>query len=166
MLKSLFKRNHASMPAALEDFSDGREPIIRLRDIKKTYQSVAGDFTVLKGIDADFYQGEFIGVIGKSGSGKSTLINMMTGIDRPSAGEVYVGKVPVHVLNEGEMSEWRGRNLGIVFQFFQLLPMLTLLENIMLPMDFCGLYTPRQRRERALMLLNLVDMDDHANKLP
>jgi ABC-type lipoprotein export system ATPase subunit len=107
-----------------------------------------------------------VAVIGKSGSGKSTLINMMTGIDRPTSGEIYIGNVAVHLLSENEMAIWRGRNMGIVFQFFQLLPMLSLAENIMLPMDFCDLFTPRQRRERALELLRLVEMEEHADKLP
>jgi putative ABC transport system ATP-binding protein len=98
-------------------------------------------------------------VIGKSGSGKSTLINMITGIDHPTAGEVYVGGSPVHTMSENEMAAWRGRTLGIVFQFFQLLPMLSLVENIMLPMDFCNLYTARQRKERAMELLRLVEME-------
>jgi ABC-type lipoprotein export system ATPase subunit len=110
--------------------------------------------------------GEFVGVIGKSGSGKSTLINMISGIDRPSYGEVNVGGVPVHGLNENEMAKWRGRNLGIVFQFFQLLPMLTVLENVMLPMDFCHMYSPSQRRQRSLEVLERVGVEQHALKLP
>jgi putative ABC transport system ATP-binding protein len=107
-----------------------------------------------------------VAVIGKSGSGKSTLINMITGIDRPSSGEVLVGDTAVHTLNEGKMAEWRGRNLGVIFQFFQLLPTLTVIENIMLPMDFCNMYTRKVRYERAMYLLDLVEMTEHANKLP
>lgn len=140
--------------------------LIQLQDIVKTFSTAAGDFTVLKGIDAEFYPGEFVGVIGKSGSGKSTLINMITGIDRPTSGEVVIGDQEVHRMSENQLAIWRGRNLGIVFQFFQLLPMLTLLENIMLPMDFCNMYSPRQRKERALELLRMVEMDEHAYKLP
>jgi putative ABC transport system ATP-binding protein len=105
-------------------------------------------------------------VVGKSGSGKSTLINMITGIDRPNAGEVLVGDTAVHQLNEGQMAEWRGRNVGVVFQFFQLLPTLTVIENIMLPMDFCNMYAMSQREARAMHLLEQVDMADHAYKLP
>ncbi len=140
--------------------------LIQLRDIVKTFSTAAGDFTVLKGIDVNFNPGEFVGVIGKSGSGKSTLINMITGIDRPTSGEIVINDFAVHRMSENRLAVWRGRNLGIVFQFFQLLPMLSLLENIMLPMDFCNMYTRRQRKERALELLRMVEMEDHANKLP
>jgi putative ABC transport system ATP-binding protein len=110
--------------------------------------------------------GEFLAVIGKSGSGKSTLINMITGIDRPTSGEVLVGDTAVHTLSEGQMAVWRGKALGIIFQFFQLLPTLTIVENVMLPMDFGNMYTPRERRERALHLLEQVEMADNAHKLP
>jgi len=145
---------------------DSQRPLIQVRKLVKTYKSVAGEFTVLKGIDADLYAGEFIGVIGRSGSGKSTLVNMLTGIDRPTSGEVLVGGVEVNKLSEGQLAAWRGLNVGIVFQFFQLLPTLTLLENIMLPMDFCHRYSLRQRRLRALELLKLVELEEHAYKLP
>lgn len=145
---------------------NGSKPIIQLRNIVKTFSTAAGDFTVLKGINANFYRGEFVGVIGKSGSGKSTLVNMVTGIDRPSSGEVFVDDQAVHEFSENRMAIWRGRKLGIVFQFFQLLPMLSLAENIMLPMDFCKMFSPRERRQRALELLDLVEMAEHADKLP
>ena len=105
-------------------------------------------------------------VVGKSGSGKSTLINMITGIDRPTSGQVLVGDTAVHTLNEGQIAEWRGRNVGVVFQSFELLPTLTVIENIMLPMDFCNMYTMSQREERAMHLLEQVEMVDHAYKLP
>jgi putative ABC transport system ATP-binding protein len=118
--------------------------------VVKTFKIATEEITVLKGIDASIQPGEFVAVIGKSGSGKSTLLNMVTGIDRPTAGEVLVGGASVHSMSENEMAAWRGRTLGIVFQFFQLLPMLSLVENIMLPMDFCNLYTARQRKERAM----------------
>jgi ABC-type lipoprotein export system ATPase subunit len=111
-------------------------------------------------------RGEFVAIIGKSGSGKSTLLNMLTGIDRPTAGEVYVDAAPIHTLSEGQLAKWRGKHLGIVFQFFQLLPTLTLLENVMLPMDLCGLYSVRERKKRAMGLLDLVEMGDQAHKLP
>ena len=167
----MFARRHKKKQddnvLAVGDVSgDGRVPLIRLRQIVKTYSNAAGEFKVLKGINADLYKGEFVGVIGKSGSGKSTLINMVTGIDRPTSGEVYVGDVPVHELTENQLAEWRGRNLGIIFQFFQLLPTLSLLENVMLPMDFCHMYAPRERKDRAMELLQLVEMEDRANKLP
>jgi ABC-type lipoprotein export system ATPase subunit len=157
-----------AVPPDLESDQEGngRAALIKLRNVIKTYSNAAGDFTVLKGINLDFCPGEFVAVIGKSGSGKSTLLNMVTGIDRPTSGEIYVGDVPVHQLSEGQMSVWRGRHLGIVFQFFQLLPMLSLVENVMLPMDFCNVYRPGERRERAVELLRLVEMEKHADKLP
>ncbi len=149
----MFPRIFNTRPAPVANSSapngNGKLPLIRLHDIHKTFKTAAGDFPVLKGINAEFARGEFIGVIGKSGSGKSTLINMITGIDRPTSGEVYIGDTPVHKLNEGQMAVWRGRNVGIVFQFFQLLPTLSLVDNIMLPMDFCHMYRSGERRERA-----------------
>ncbi len=160
----MFKRNgnhHGQAPAPSENGA-----FIRLQEVSKTYKTGAGDVTVLNHIDLEFNRGEFVGVIGKSGSGKSTLINMVSGIDRPSSGEVWIGGTPVHKLTEGQMAVWRGRNLGIVFQFFQLLPMLSLVENIMLPMDFCNTYPSRQRRARAMELLDMVEMAGHAHKLP
>jgi putative ABC transport system ATP-binding protein len=144
----------------------GAAAFIELRRVMKTYQSAAGPFTALHNIDLQVNAGEFIAVIGKSGSGKSTLINILTGIDRPSSGEVFVGQTAVHTLNENQMAVWRGRTVGVIFQFFQLLPTLTILENVMLPMDFCAIYSEQERRERALHLLESVDMADHARKLP
>ncbi|MCE1252533.1 MAG: ATP-binding cassette domain-containing protein [Anaerolineae bacterium] len=140
--------------------------LIELVNVVKTFKNAAGEFVVLKGINAHFERGEFVGVIGKSGSGKSTLINMITGIDRPTSGEIFVDGVAVHTLSENEMAIWRGKNMGIVFQFFQLLPTLSLLENIMLPMDFCNTYPPGERKDRGLELLRLVEMEEHAYKLP
>jgi ABC-type lipoprotein export system ATPase subunit len=143
-----------------------REHLIELHDVVKTYRSPAGDYTALKGVGLEVDPGEFVAVIGKSGSGKSTLINMITGIDRPTSGEVMVGDVAVHRLRQSRMAGWRGRNIGVIFQFFQLLPTLTVVENIMLPMDFCGVGTMRQRRQRAMALLEEVDLADQARKLP
>ncbi|MGB1252435.1 MAG: ABC transporter ATP-binding protein [Candidatus Promineifilaceae bacterium] len=140
--------------------------LIDLTDVVKAYKTPVGDFLALKGINLQIDRGEFVMVTGKSGSGKSTLINMVTGIDRPSSGEVYVAGTGVHHLKEGPMAEWRGRNVGVIFQFFQLLPTLSCLENIMLPMDFCNLYTQKERHERAMFLLGQVEMADHAHKLP
>ena len=131
--------------------------LIELREVVKTYEGAAGSFTALKDVDLQVDTGEFVVVIGKSGSGKSTLINMITGIDRPTSGQVLVGDTAVHTLGEGKMAEWRGR---------QLLPTLTVIENIMLPMDFCNMYSMRERQERAMYLLEQVDMADHAPKLP
>jgi len=140
--------------------------LISLRQVVKTFETAAGSFTALRGIDLQVKPGEFLAVVGKSGSGKSTLLNMITGIDRPSSGEVLVGSKAVHKLNEGQMAVWRGRNVGIVFQFFQLLPTLTLIENVMLPMDFCNTFQARGREKRAMQLLDLVEMTPHAHKLP
>ncbi len=164
MHTGIFKRKRAEQES--EGSGNGRGALIRINKIVKKYKTGSEDITVLKGIDAEFHKGEFVGIIGRSGSGKSTLVNMITGIDRPTSGEVFVADTAVHTLSEGQMSVWRGKNLGIVFQFFQLLPMLTLLENVMLPMDFCNMYSRRQRKERAVHLLELVDMQEHADKLP
>lgn len=140
--------------------------LIELHGVTKTYPTAAGGYQALKNIDLSINQGELVGIIGRSGSGKSTLINMITGIDRPTSGEVIVGDTPVHKLNENQMARWRGRNLGIVFQFFQLLPNLSVLDNVRLPMDFCRTYPLGERRKKALELLKMVEMDEHAPKLP
>jgi len=141
-------------------------PLIRMADVVKTYDTGEVPFTALRGIDLDVDAGEFIGLIGKSGSGKTTLINMITGIDRPSSGTVFIDGTPVHKLNENQLAVWRGKTIGVVFQFFQLLPTLTVAENVMLPMDFCNVYTTAERPERALHLLEQVEMVDQADKLP
>ncbi len=140
--------------------------IISLQGVSKSYKTAAGDVAVLKGIDLALEAGEFVSIVGKSGSGKTTLLNMISGIDRPTSGEVWVNNSALHKMSESQMAHWRGRNLGIVFQFFQLLPTLSVLENIMLPMDFCGKYPYRERKQRALRLLDLVGLADHAHKLP
>jgi putative ABC transport system ATP-binding protein len=137
-----------------------------LRGVDKLYKTAVGDFPALVNVDLDIKAGEFVSVIGKSGSGKTTLLNMVTGIDRPSTGEVWVNETAVHELSENKMARWRGINLGIVFQFFQLLPMLSVIENIMLPMDFCKTFPKNERKDRALMLLEQMELADHAYKLP
>lgn len=146
------------------------EPLIQLRQVVKVYETAAGDFPALRGVSAEVARGEFLGVIGKSGAGKSTLLNMITGVDHLTSGEVTVhtqeGEVSVHRLSENDLALWRGRNMGVVYQSFQLLPMLTLVENIMLPMDLCGLYQRRESRRRALELLQMVELEEHAFKLP
>jgi ABC-type lipoprotein export system ATPase subunit len=147
-------------------YRNGNTTLIELRNVTKTFETAAGPFIALDNITLNADRGEFVAIIGKSGSGKSTLMNMISGIDRPTSGEVFIGDTAVHTLNESEMAVWRGRNVGIVFQFFQLLPALSLVENVMLPMDFCNMYTPRERRERAMMLLDQVGMADQAYKLP
>jgi putative ABC transport system ATP-binding protein len=146
--------------------SPDRRALIDLRGVTKTFKTEAGDFHALAAIDLRIVRGEFVGIVGKSGSGKSTLVNMITGIDRPTRGEVVVNETPLHPLSEGGLARWRGISMGVVFQFFQLLPTLTVIENVMLPMDFCNLYTPRQRRERALALLAMMDVETQAHKLP
>jgi ABC-type lipoprotein export system ATPase subunit len=145
---------------------NGKQPIIDLRDVHKYYKTAAGDFHALNSVDLQINPAEFVSVIGKSGSGKSTLLNMIAGIDRPTSGEVYVNGTAVHELNENRMARWRGKNLGVVFQFFQLLPTISVIENIMLPMDFCHTYPMRQREKRALELLEMVELAEHAYKLP
>lgn len=147
-------------------YQHGNRHLIELRQVLKNYKTPAGNFTALKGVDLALDQGEFVAVIGKSGSGKSTLVNMITGIDRPTSGEIYVGDAALHTLNEEHIAQWRGRNVGIVFQFFQLMPTLTILENLLLPMDFCRMYAPRERVDRAMHLLEVVEIADHARKLP
>jgi putative ABC transport system ATP-binding protein len=142
------------------------DALIDLRGVVKVYDTGEVPFTALKGVDLTVRSGEFVGLVGKSGSGKTTLINMITGIDRPTEGQVNVGDTPVHALNENELAKWRGRHIGVVFQFFQLLPTLTVIENVMLPMDFCSMYAAAERPERAMHLLEQVEMADQAFKLP
>jgi putative ABC transport system ATP-binding protein len=146
--------------------ADGSAAMIDLRGISKVYQTDAGPFPALKGIDLQVYPGEFVAVVGKSGSGKSTLINMFTGIDHPTAGEAIVAQTQIGRLDEGQMAEWRGRHMGIVFQFFQLLPTLTIIENVILPMDLCQVYDPAERYERALHLLEQMGIAGDADKFP
>ncbi|MEK6754143.1 MAG: ATP-binding cassette domain-containing protein [Chloroflexota bacterium] len=141
--------------------------MIQLHGVVKTFSNAAGEFTVLKGVDLTIKRGEFVSIVGKSGSGKSTLLNMVTGIDHPSDGQVVVNGTDIYTgVTESQRSKWRGKNLGIVFQFFQLLPMLTLLENVMLPMDYVDMYDFDKRPERAMELLKLVGLEKFANKLP
>jgi putative ABC transport system ATP-binding protein len=146
--------------------TDDEAPMIDLRGISKVYHTDAGPFPALKQIDLQVYPGEFVAVVGKSGSGKSTLINMFTGIDHPTDGEVVVARTNIRQLNEGQMAQWRGKHMGIVFQFFQLLPTLTLIENVMLPMDLCQVYSAGERPERALHLLEQVGVAEDAFKFP
>jgi len=141
-------------------------PLIDLNSVKKAYQTDAGLFMALNGIDLHVDEGEYVAIIGKSGSGKTTLINMITGLDRPTKGEIIVGGEKVEKLGENQLAIWRGRTIGVVFQFFQLLPTLTTLENVMLPMDFCGTPVFTERRERARELLSLMEIEEQANKLP
>ena len=140
--------------------------MIDLRGIVKEYETAAGPFLALKGVDLTVQAGEFVAVVGKSGSGKSTLINMFTGIDHPTEGEVIVANTPIRKLDEGQMAEWRGKHMGIIFQFFQLLPTLSIVENVMIPMDLAGLYGMDERYSRAVHLLDQVGMAGDAHKFP
>jgi ABC-type lipoprotein export system ATPase subunit len=146
--------------------SSVNHPMIDLREVNKFYKTAVGDYHALDSVDLQINAGEFVSIIGKSGSGKTTLLNMITGIDIPTSGEVWVNDTAVHKLSENKMARWRGKNLGVVFQFFQLLPMISVIENIMLPMDFCRTYPMRERHQRAMQLLELVELADHAHKLP
>jgi putative ABC transport system ATP-binding protein len=148
------------------DTSPDPQPLVALHHVTKTFETAAGAFQALRGVSLRIEPGEFVAITGRSGSGKSTLINMITGIDRPTSGEVHVCGSPLHALGENALAVWRGRNLGVVFQFFQLLPTLTVLDNVMLPMDFANAFPRRERADRAMGLLGLVDLADHAHKVP
>lgn len=150
----------------IENANGDHHFIVDLRNVDKYYQSAAGDYHALKTVDLQINPGEFVSIIGKSGSGKSTLLNMITGIDRPTTGEVFVNGTAIHTMSENELAGWRGENLGIIFQFFQLLPALNLKQNVILPMDLAGKYRPRQRSERAEHLLEMVGLRDQMHKLP
>jgi putative ABC transport system ATP-binding protein len=160
-----------NLPQNISQLPDGQKGefngcLVDLRQVVKTYQSSAGTFTALKSIDLQVESGAFVSIIGKSGSGKSTLINVITGIDRPTSGEVLVDHVQIHTLNEEQIAIWRGQSIGVIFQFFQLLPTLTAVENILLAMDY-GRQIPKvERPERAIHLLELVGMADRAHRLP
>lgn len=140
--------------------------MISLHQVNKKYETPAGAFAALRDVDVEIGAGEFVGVVGKSGSGKSTLLNMIAGIDRPSSGMISVAGTVIHTLPENKLAAWRGRNVGFVFQFFQLLPTLTAAENVMLPMDFCKTFPARDRRRRAVALLERVGVGPQADKLP
>lgn len=151
----------------VRDLESHPDAMIELRGVIKQFSNAAGVFTVLKGVDLTINRGEFVSIVGKSGSGKSTLLNMVTGIDHPTYGQVVVNATDIYTgVTESQRSNWRGKNLGIVFQFFQLLPMLTLLENVMLPMDYVDMYDFDERPQRAMDLLKLVGLEKFANKLP
>ena len=154
----------ATPPEALPQ--NGFEPLIRMRDVVKAYKTAAGEFIALKGIDLDVYPGEFLGIIGKSGAGKTTLINMLAGVDHLTRGEVWVDGIPIHQLDENRLAVWRGRNVGLIYQSFYLMPTLNLLQNVVLPMDVCGGYRPGASQLRALELLRMVELEEHAHKLP
>jgi putative ABC transport system ATP-binding protein len=154
-------------PVSVKHDMSTPEAMIDMHGVVKTFKNAAAEVTVLKGIDLTINRGEFVSIVGKSGSGKSTLLNMITGIDHPTKGRVIIGGTDIYTgVTESQRSRWRGRNLGIVFQFFQLLPMLTLLENVMLAMDFADMYGFEERPTRAMDLLKMVGLEKFANKLP
>ena len=153
-----------SNPAAASN--NGKDHLVEVIELVKSFPVGGGEVTVLKGISFDVKPGEFVSIVGPSGNGKSTLLNMITGIDRPTAGEVIVTGQKVHKMSENHLAAWRGKHVGIVFQFFQMLPSLSLLQNIILPMDLASKYSPRERNQRAMHLLELVGLQDQANKLP
>jgi putative ABC transport system ATP-binding protein len=142
------------------------EPIIQVSDVVKKFTVGDREVTILKSISFEINRGEFVSIVGPSGNGKSTLLNMITGIDRPSDGEIVVTDREVHRMSENQLAGWRGDNVGIIFQFFQMLPALSLLQNVILPMDFARKYSPKERRQRAMELLDLVGLADQAHKLP
>lgn len=142
------------------------QSIINLQNVTKTYEVSHGKFTALNNVSLKITGGQLIAVTGKSGSGKTTLLNIIAGIDRPDKGAVMINNMAIESLSENELAKWRGRNIGVVFQFYQLLPTLTALENVMLPMDFCNTFPKKERKERALELLKKVDILDQAEKLP
>ena len=144
-----------------------KEPLIVVQDVKKSFPLAdGGQVNILKGISFEISTGEFVSIVGPSGNGKSTLLNMMTGIDRPSSGDVIVTGQDLNKLSENQLALWRRHHVGIIFQFFQMLPPLTLLENVILPMDLAGKYSPKERRERAMYLLDRVGLAEQADKLP
>jgi putative ABC transport system ATP-binding protein len=140
--------------------------LIELRDLRKSYHTPAGPIFALKNINLSVQRGEFVAIMGKSGAGKSTLVNMIAGIDRPDSGEIIINGVSVPHLNEDERARWRGLNMGVIFQFFQLLPSINLIRNITIPMEFCNCYTASERKTRAYSLLDQVGLSDHARKKP
>jgi putative ABC transport system ATP-binding protein len=140
--------------------------LIELSHISKSYSTPSGEFKALKDVSIAIQKKQLMAVTGKSGSGKSTLLNIITGIDKPTAGTIMINGIRIDKLTETELASWRGKNVGVVFQFFQLLPTLSILENVMLPMDFCNSYPRKERKERALALLELVNIKEQADKLP
>ena len=146
--------------------NNGYDKIIEVKEVIKNFKVGDGEVTILKGISFEVKPGEFVSIVGPSGNGKSTLLNMITGIDRPSDGEVIVTGREVHKMSENKLASWRGEHVGIIFQFFQMLPALSLLQNVILPMDFANKYSPKERRERAMHLLETVSLADQAEKLP
>jgi putative ABC transport system ATP-binding protein len=146
--------------------ASGAARMVECREVYKYYHTPAGDFPALQGINLNINKGEFIAVVGKSGAGKTTLVNVISGIDQPSSGEISINQTPIYKLSESQKSRWRCKNLGMVFQFFQLIPSLNLLENLTIAMDFCNCCSPTEQKERAFSLLRQVGLAEHAYKTP
>lgn len=146
--------------------TNGANPIVNIKNVVKRFPVGDREVTILKGVSLQVKSGEFVSIVGPSGNGKSTLLNMITGIDRPTEGEVIVTGREVHQMSENRLAAWRGENVGVIFQFFQMLPALSLLQNVIMPMDFANKYSPKERRERARQLLEMVGLADQAEKLP
>jgi putative ABC transport system ATP-binding protein len=161
-MKNYFPNHHRTQQTVKSKVGN----LIDMRNVTKAYETSAGYFTALENIDLQIEAGEFTAIVGKSGSGKSTMLNMLTGIDRPTSGEVEINGTSLTTLTEDQIAIWRGRNIGVVFQFFQLMPTLTVIENVMMPMDFCNIYAPRERRIHALALLEQVEVADQSDKFP
>lgn len=149
-----------------QNIKDLKDPLIRISGLTKVYNSATSPVPALKGIDLEIYPGDFVSITGKSGAGKTTLINMITGVDRITSGEVWVDNMPLHDMRENQLALWRGRNMGIIYQSFHLMPNLSLLDNVMLPIDLCGQYRNSESSRRALELLKQVELEDHARKPP
>lgn len=145
---------------------NGQKDFLLLKNVSKSFETTAGRFYALKNIDLTIRQGEYIAIVGKSGSGKSTLLNMITGIDHPSQGKVVINHTEVHTLDESLLAKWRGANIGIVFQFFQLIPTLSILENLLLAMDIVDIIPKGERKARTESLLEEVGILQHKNKMP
>lgn len=160
----MYTRKSNSTPGANGGLN--QEPFIQLLGVKKIYRNASGDFPALRGIDLEIHPGEFVGILGKSGAGKTTLANLITAVDHVTEGEIRIGGVDVHLLNENQAAAWRGRNLGVIYQAFHLISSLSLVENVMLAMDFSGTYRPIRSKETALELLREVELEEHAFKLP
>lgn len=142
------------------------EKFIQLKQVSRWFDTTAGRFNALKNVDLTIVGGEYIAIVGKSGSGKSTLLNMLTGIDHPNEGSVVINNVEVHALNESNLATWRGKNIGIVFQFFQLIPTLTILENMLLAMEFVNIIPKKERKQRAELLLSQMGISIQKDKFP
>ena len=155
-----------STKVSAEKDENQNKSLIRITGLEKVYGSGSGEVSALNNVDLEVYPGEFVAITGKSGAGKTTLINMITGVDRVTSGEVWVDEMPLHQMRENQLAKWRGRNMGIIYQSFHLMPSLSLIDNVLLPVDLCGLYRNGDSTKRALQLLSEVELEDHAYKPP